>query len=209
MEHDIALEFLFQLSIFRFSVKVFGDNLGQFEHFKIFVHIKYDSRRKVENLCSRSCNVALTTQRFSGKVVSFPWSPCDRHKPEPSPVGINMFKVNNRNTRTRCEVSSKLTIKTPERRHGRRSGVFIVDFQYISHLVLAGKYRLGQQWNSKQIGIRDCLQTSPLLLKANITLKTQNPSKPFKTLPNIYKGASCAYSLRFKSGICFYKKALS
>ena len=27
-----------------------------------------------------------------------------------------MFKVNNRNTRTRCEICSKLTIKTPERR---------------------------------------------------------------------------------------------
>ena len=27
-----------------------------------------------------------------------------------------MFKVNNRNTRTRCETYSKLTIKTPERR---------------------------------------------------------------------------------------------
>ena len=26
-----------------------------------------------------------------------------------------MFKVNNRNTRTRCEICSKLTIKTPER----------------------------------------------------------------------------------------------
>ena len=25
-----------------------------------------------------------------------------------------MFKVNNRNTRTRCEICSKLTIKTPE-----------------------------------------------------------------------------------------------
>ena len=31
-----------------------------------------------------------------------------------SPVGIYMFKINNRNTRTRCEISSKLTIKTPE-----------------------------------------------------------------------------------------------
>ena len=30
------------------------------------------------------------------------------------PVGIYMFKVNNRNTRTRCEICSKLTIKTPE-----------------------------------------------------------------------------------------------
>ena len=28
-----------------------------------------------------------------------------------------MFKVNSRNTRTRCEICSKLTIKTPERRH--------------------------------------------------------------------------------------------
>ena len=32
------------------------------------------------------------------------------------PAGNYMFKVNNRNTRTRCEICSKLTIKTPERR---------------------------------------------------------------------------------------------
>ena len=31
----------------------------------------------------------------------------------------------------------KLTIKTPKRRHWRRSGVFIVNFEHISHLVLA------------------------------------------------------------------------
>ena len=30
----------------------------------------------------------------------------------------------------------KLTIKTPERRHWRHSGVFIVNFEHISHLVL-------------------------------------------------------------------------
>ena len=30
------------------------------------------------------------------------------------PVGNYMFKVNNRNTRTRCEICSQLTIKTPE-----------------------------------------------------------------------------------------------
>ena len=40
------------------------------------------------------------------------------------PVGIYMFQVNDRNTRTRCKICSKLTIKTPERRHWRRSGVF-------------------------------------------------------------------------------------
>ena len=32
------------------------------------------------------------------------------------PVGIYMLKVNNRNTRTRFEICSKLTLKTPERR---------------------------------------------------------------------------------------------
>ena len=80
------------------------------------------------------------------------------------PAGIYLLKVNNRNTRTRCEICSKLTIKTPERRFQcslliplktsenqrfsdifrgikrehwkRRSGVFIVIFEHISHLVL-------------------------------------------------------------------------
>ena len=46
-----------------------------------------------------------------------------------------MFKVNNRNTRTRREICSKLIIKTPERRHWRRYFVFIVNFEHISHLV--------------------------------------------------------------------------
>ena len=32
------------------------------------------------------------------------------------PVNIYLFKVTNRNTRKRCEICSKLTIKTPERR---------------------------------------------------------------------------------------------
>ena len=34
-----------------------------------------------------------------------------------NPTNIYLFKVNNRNTRKRCEICSKLTIKTPERRH--------------------------------------------------------------------------------------------
>ena len=44
--------------------------------------------------------------------------------------------MNNRNTRAMCEICSKLTIKTPEPRHKRRSGVFIVNFEQISHIVL-------------------------------------------------------------------------
>ena len=33
------------------------------------------------------------------------------------PAGIYLLKVNKRNTRTRCGICSKLTIKIPERRH--------------------------------------------------------------------------------------------
>ena len=42
------------------------------------------------------------------------------------PVGMYLFNVNNINTRTRFEICSKLTIKTPERRH---SGVLIINFE--------------------------------------------------------------------------------
>ena len=52
-----------------------------------------------------------------------------------NPVGIYLLRVDNRKTRTRCEICSKITIKQPERRHWRRSGVFIVKFD-ISHLAL-------------------------------------------------------------------------
>ena len=52
------------------------------------------------------------------------------------PVGIYLIKVYNRDARERCEICSKFTIKTPERRYWRRSGAFIVNFEHISHLVL-------------------------------------------------------------------------
>ena len=46
------------------------------------------------------------------------------------PTDISLLKVNNRNPRTKCDVSSKFTIKK------LRSGVFIGNFEHISHLVL-------------------------------------------------------------------------
>ena len=45
----------------------------------------------------------------------------------PLPANKHLLKVNNRNTRVRCEICSSLTIKAPERRQCRRSGVFIVN----------------------------------------------------------------------------------
>ena len=49
------------------------------------------------------------------------------------PAGICLLKVNNRNTRARCEICSELTIKPPEWRH---SCAFVVNFEHISHLAL-------------------------------------------------------------------------
>ena len=53
-----------------------------------------------------------------------------------NPAGNYMFKVKNKNIRTRCEICSKLTIKAPERHHWHCSGVFIVNFENISRVVL-------------------------------------------------------------------------
>ena len=52
------------------------------------------------------------------------------------PTGNYMFKINNRKAKKRCEICSKLTIKASELRQWRSSGVFIVNFEDISHLFL-------------------------------------------------------------------------
>ena len=71
-------------------------------------------------------NKCVFAQTFSGRLIMEVLFP----------AGIYLFKVNNGNTRTTCETCSKLTIKIPKRRHCRRSGVFIVNFEHISHIVL-------------------------------------------------------------------------
>ena len=62
---------------------------------------------------------------------------------------IYLLKVNNKNTRARCEICLKLTINTPEwqvnnkdtrtkpeRRYWLQFDLFIANFEHISHLVL-------------------------------------------------------------------------
>ena len=49
---------------------------------------------------------------------------------------IYLFKNKNRNIRKRYKTYSKLKIKTLERRHWRRPGVFSVSFECISQLSL-------------------------------------------------------------------------
>ena len=48
------------------------------------------------------------------------------------PANIYLFKFNTRNTRERCELCSKVTVKTVE----NHFDVFIVNFKQISYLFL-------------------------------------------------------------------------
>ena len=52
------------------------------------------------------------------------------------PTGIYLLKVNNRNIATKCEIYLKLTIRHKNDVNWRRSGVFIVNLEHISHLFL-------------------------------------------------------------------------
>ena len=49
-----------------------------------------------------------------------------------SPASICLFKVNNENTRTMCEIFSKLIVRTLERRHWLHPG----NFEQILHIAL-------------------------------------------------------------------------
>ena len=89
------------------------------------------------------CKINLTKNRYS--------------------VGIYLLKVNNRNNRTRCEICSKLPIKKPERRHLRRSGVFIVKFEHISRCysvsIVNFEYVNPKRWLfSQESSIKDAWQ---------------------------------------------------
>ena len=60
---------------------------------------------------------------YTNKLHDFSVTIIGRSDDDVYPVGIYLLKVNNRNSRTRCEVCSKLTM-------------FIANFEHISHLVL-------------------------------------------------------------------------
>ena len=100
-------------------------------------------------------------------------------------AGIYLFKGNNGNTRTICEIYSKLTIKTPERQPvpeplfnynikrgsgtGRCSIVFIVNFEQISHIVLVLFIVDFEQINPGW-GIVDLSKSLPIALTLSIGL---------------------------------------
>ena len=82
------------------------------------------------------------------------------------PANINLFKVNNRNTRKMCEICSKLTIKTPERRQWRRSGAFIVDLNtFVNFSFFKNHFWIKTFPLFQQIFTSECFISSVLLIR--------------------------------------------
>ena len=70
---------------------------------------------------------------FTKSTITDVW---ENPKYDSDPANTYLFKFCNTNTRKRCEVCSKLTIKTLERRQWCRSDVCSVNFEHTSHLFL-------------------------------------------------------------------------
>ena len=94
---------------------------------------KFQPMQKMENVIFRKANICFNhvknSKNWRCKIFQYwPLKHC--------PANIYLFKVNNRDTRTKCEIFSKLTVKTPERRHWHRSGVFISQLFLVSFFVV-------------------------------------------------------------------------
>ena len=75
---------------------------------------------------SKFCVQSGFRRRYSGLFSKIAWLDLW----EGSQLTFTLFKVNNRNTRKRCEICSKLTIKAPEWPYWCRSCEFIVNFEH-------------------------------------------------------------------------------
>ena len=82
----------------------------------------------------RQNNEAISQLHLSKDILSarFNVIQCQPFAFSKSAIETLVSNRNNRNTRKKVWICSKLTIKTRERRHYRHSGVFIIDFEHIS-----------------------------------------------------------------------------
>ena len=87
-------------------------------------------------ICDRQIWTACTSEWVTSRSRDFETKLYKSLSTRVIPDNIYLFKVYNWNNRKRCEICSKLTIKTPEQCQWRRSSVFIVNFEHILHLFL-------------------------------------------------------------------------
>ena len=77
---------------------------------ELFLRIKIDQEWIIDEHVNYRCKKAGWKPNALARIVPFIEGFIESYL-----VGIYLLKVNDRNTKTRCEICSKLTIKTPER----------------------------------------------------------------------------------------------
>ena len=88
---------------------------------KLFQWNIFQSFSIFQMILKKCCRMLHNAQRF----IDLEWF---------YPISIYLCKLHNENTRPMCEISSKLVIKTPERRHWNGSGAFIGNCEHILHI---------------------------------------------------------------------------
>ena len=93
------------------------------------------------------------------------------------------------NDRTRCEICSKITLKTPELHQWRRSGVFIVNFEHVivGWVKIKGVYLL----QTKQVELTENKKVEPIQpVQTNIVEKNFH-SIHFNNEPSFTRTTTC------------------
>ena len=115
-----------------------------------------------------------------------------------NPIGICLLKVDNRNTRARCEICSKLTWKTPDRCYWCRSGIFI-NFEDIPRCLVKTLYSArtvvkSARLNAKEIRAYNTRSTSFFCSwRLNIDLYSNFLNTAIHTYKN--RSADCQFSV--------------
>ena len=115
------------------------DSEANFQCFNILNLCNVSKKAKNDRFCCSSAVLSKVKLQKVFQKFHCCSSPCSNSflgRENSIPIDNYMFKVNNRNTRTSCEMCLKFIIKPPARHHWRRSGVFIMNFKHISPLAL-------------------------------------------------------------------------
>ena len=108
-----------------------------------------------------------------------------------SPVGICILKGNNKKTRTRCEICSKLTKKTPERRQASLWCLYCLLWTYFtpcSDVCIVNFEQVNAVWVSLSSKTCTELNFNVLCLRStsNTLRKLNGPSKHWRRLASQY-----------------------
>ena len=118
-----------RIVLFPFCFVMFSQTKSlSFQHFHFHMFFHFYQVFEFEIFCSFEIGRGICSSGEIGKCSSdFGKKAFADETGSSCPVDIYVLNVNNRNTRKKCEICSKLTIKILE----QRSGIFIVEFEHI------------------------------------------------------------------------------